>query len=70
MFFSGLPLPCIIVNANGRPKRGRPENEARLVQGFTQKDRALGILPPPPKKLNVLKLNLKLKYVNKIYKNH
>ena len=33
-FFTGLPLPCIIVNANGRQKRGRPGNKARADEQF------------------------------------
>ena len=33
-FCSSLPFPCIIVNANGRRKRGRPGNEARPGASF------------------------------------
>ena len=29
LFFAGIPLPCIIENANRRPKRDRPGTEAR-----------------------------------------
>ena len=33
LIFVGLPIPCIIVNANGRSKRGRPGTEASILDG-------------------------------------
>ena len=31
LIFVGLPISCIIVNANGSSKRGRPGTEARII---------------------------------------